>query len=201
MEELELRPLKPEEIAKMSEAEINLHFKKLELLSKQAEFQDIGERLAERKMKRENKDSRAMNNGLTLAQIAAGDEQKQSRCNHRKGGMDADALVSGQGTDSQYCVLKHRFANGDIWVRCLRCGKWWTPPVEVDFMEGGKLVNGLYVGGKLNKAAFDLAEREYQEALKFQTLNVTSGSCVFEFSDGGKDFRKRTRNAGRMLVK
>ena len=187
MSDKKIKPLTDEEILKMSKEDIDLHFKRLELAAKQTEFQDIGERLAERQIKRENKESRARMNGLTLKNIALGNVSSQSRCNHRKGGMDVKAIVEGQGTDNQYAVLKHRFASGDIWVRCLRCGKWWTPPAESDFM----------VDGKLDKVAFSAAEKEYQDALNFPTLNTMSTGIVFEFSDGGKVFRERTKNAGK----
>ena len=181
--EAEVSALKSKELKIKRE---ELEFRELELAEKKASLQDAQERLLERGLKRENKESRARMNGLTLHQIAAGNEQKQDRCNHKKGGMDAAALVTGQGTDSQYAVLKHTFANGDMWVRCLRCGKWWKPPLEEDYM----------LGGKLDTVRFDAAVKEYKEALNFQTLNIPSGSVTFGFSDGGKNFRKQTKNAG-----
>src|SRR5438046_2206938 len=145
------------------EAEIKaseLALKKLEILEKQANLQDIQERLAERQMVRTNKDQRSRGNGLTLRQNEQKYTSMQANCNHKKGGNGVEGIVNGQGDDSQYAVLKHQFLNGDIWVRCLRCAKTWKPPVEMEYYLNDL---GVAVGkqdGKFNKEKFDAAVQE-----------------------------------------
>lgn len=154
--------------------------KKLELLERKAHLQDLEEQLAERELKRENKRQRSITNGQTLKQLDDIDTAAQKRCNHRKGGNGAHGVVAGQGDDSQYAVLKHTFANGDMWVRCLRCRKTWKPPVKE-----------LYT----SEAAFLKAVVEYETAVNFQTRNVPSGSVQFRFSDNGAYYRQVTASS------
>lgn len=157
---------------------LELQAAKLSIMEKEANLQDVRERLAERQMQRETKSMRAITNGQTIKQTAAAVKQKQTRCNHRKGGQGLSAIVGGQGDDSQYAVYKHMFCNGDIWVWCLRCHKCWRPPVEAWFE---------------TKELYNKALAEYDVALNFQTRNIASGSYVFKFSDGGAYFREMTR--------
>jgi len=158
---------------------LELQAAKLSILEKEANLQDVRERLAEREMQRETKSMRAYTNGQTIKQTNAAIKQRQDNCNHRKGGNGLAGL-RGQGDDSQYAVYKHMFCNGDVWVRCLRCGKMWRPPVEA---------------WHDTKEAYNKELQEYQVALNFQTRNVSSSSYVFKFSDGGAYFREITRNS------
>jgi TolA-binding protein len=171
--------------AEMKRAELEL--KQLEIKAKKAELQDLEERLQERELKRDNKRQRSTTNGATLEQIKRGFEATQSRCNHKKGGNGADGIIGGQGDDSQFCVLKHVMPWGDTWIRCLRCGKTWKPPIKEQFMfdEKGKVIPN----GKYNEAQYNKAVADYQTALQFQTRNVTSGSIQYRYSDGGDDAR------------
>lgn len=153
---------------------------KLSLLEKEANLQDIKERLAERQMTRETKFMRAKTNGQTIAAQNQSAKQRQARCNHRKGGSGYDAIMNGQGDDSQYAVYMHMFCNGDIYVRCLRCGKDWRPPVK-EWYDTHEMYLDAY--------------NEYQKALNFQTRNSMSTSYVFRFSDNGAYFREVMRHA------
>ncbi len=173
-----------EEKLKMTDAEYDSKVKELNLRKLEAENQDLEERLAEREMKRETKRQRSTNNGTVLRQIAASEKAAQDHCNHKKGGSGAEGFIGGQGDDSQYAILKHRMPNGDVWVRCLRCGKTWKPPVEENFT----------VKGKLDEEAYNAAQHEYELAVAFQTRNQMSSSIQFRFSDGGKFFRKTTKD-------
>lgn len=167
------------------EAEIKakeLELRNLEILEKKANLQDLAERLAERQMKRENKGQRSKNNGSTLQQSAARDIAIQSHCNHRKGGDGLDGFANGQGTDSQYAIIKHTFGHGDTWIRCLRCGKTWKPPVKSQFYFNDRGINVAVQDGVFNKEKYEEAIREYKEALNFQTRNVPSGSYQFRFT-------------------
>ena len=168
------------EALELESKQLEVASKKLEILEKQANLQDLQERLAERELKRENKRQRSLTNGQTLKQLATNDLAAQKRCNHRKGGNGAQGVVGGQGDDSQYAVLKHTFANGDMWVRCLRCGKTWKPPIEEAFKTEAEFLAAVVV---------------YETAKNFQTRNVASGSCQFRFSDGGKHYREVTQNS------
>jgi len=156
---------------------LEVELKKLEVLEKQANLQDITERLAERELKRETKKQRSLTNGQTLKQLENGYEATQKRCNHRKGGDGANGVILGRGQDDQYAVLKHVFANGDTWVRCLRCAKTWKPPVHESYKS-----EELYLK----------AIAEYETALNFPTRNHTSGSIQFRFSDNGEYYRQVT---------
>ena len=145
----------------------------------QANLQDIQERLAERELAREQKRQKSLSNGLILKQNAAAETAHQRKCNHRKGGNGAAGVVGGQGDDTQYAVLKHTFANGDMWVRCLRCGKTWKPPVRELFALEEEYLKAIVA---------------YETAINFQTRNVPSASVQFRFSDNGAYYRQVTAN-------
>lgn len=113
----------------------------------------------------------AVMNGSTLKQMESIRKIQHARCNHLKGGYGIEAIVQGKGGHSnpayqQYAVIKHTFANGDTWINCLRCGKKWKP-----------------------------GHPDYEDALKFSTLNVSSSGIQFQFSDGGAKHRELTANS------
>lgn len=181
----DLKAVRP--VVKQTVAEMDAELKSLELaaarlsvMEKEANLQDVRERLAEREMLRENRRMKHYTNGQTLRQTNAADLAKEKRCNHRKGGQGMAGLVGGQGDDSQMAVFRHMFANGDIWGRCQRCGMTWKPPMRESFdTEVGYLE----------------AEAKYQAMLNFQTRNIMSTGYVFRFSDGGKYYREVTANS------
>lgn len=160
-------------------ARLELKAKQLEILEREANLQDIQDRLAERQLKRTDRAQRSITNGQTLKSLASNDAAHQLRCNHRKGGNGVQGVLGGQGDDSQYAVLKHTFANGDMWVRCLRCGKTWKPPIKSQYKTEEEY---------LAKFA------EWQAATNFQTRNVPSGAVRFQFSDNGQYYREMTAN-------
>jgi hypothetical protein len=174
--------------------EMEIEFKKLEIEAKKLELLDIRDRVDERQMKRDNKDQRTRANGVVLDNNLAQRRAAQAQCNHKKGGNGIEGFMSGQGDDPQYAVFKHTFLNGDMWVRCLRCGKWWKPPVEASFYfdERGREVAPK--DGKFNKEMFEEAQREYRFALAFPTRNSPSSGYQFRFSDGGQVFRDVTKD-------
>lgn len=172
---------KKQSVAEM-DAEIKaleLEAKRLEVAEKKANLQDLQERLDERQLKRENKQSLALTNGATLKQTEANNAAAQKRCNHRKGGNGAQGILLGQGDDTNYAVLKHTFANGDTWVRCLRCGKTWKPPIRANFKTEEDYLS---------------AHVSYKTALEYQTRNIPSGSIQYRFSDNGEHFREAMAN-------
>lgn len=168
------------EALQLETARLELEAKQLEIKERKAHLEDLQEQLADRELKRESKRQRSITNGATLNQLAAIDEANQRRCNHRKGGNGAQGVVGGHGDDSQYAVIKHTFANGDMWVRCLRCGKTWKPPVRSLFTK---------------EEEFLKAVAAYETAVNFQTRNVPSGSVQFRFSDNGAYYREVTKNS------
>lgn len=159
---------------------LELEERKLSVQLKKAELEDAQSRLDDRKLKKENVGQTAKTNGQTLLDTAKRERQSQERCNHRKGGNGLNAYVGGQGQDSMYALMKHQFCNGDIWIRCMRCGKTWKPPVESQY---------------LNNAEFQLAKMEYQRALDFPTNNTGSTSAQFRFSDNGQFYREQTASS------
>jgi hypothetical protein len=182
--------LEPVKTAKQAQLEaMEAEIKALELEEKQlavkfqkANLVDMEERLAERELKRESRRQDAQSKGAALSVKAKNEATQQSNCNHKKGGNGAQGVVGGQGDDSQYAVLKHTFANGDTWVRCLRCGKTWKPPVKSDF--------------KNNAEGYTAAMNVYKAALQFQTRNVPSKGIVFSYGEGGVElYRENTKNA------
>lgn len=156
---------------------LELENAKLALEERKANTIDLKERLQERELKRENVRQEAYTKGATIKAIDNNRVKTQERCNHKKGGNGAQGVVGGLGDDSQYAVLKHKFAHGDVWVRCLRCAKTWKPPVKSQFIN--------------NQAGYDVAMDTYKQALNFQTRNVASGGIVFQYSDGGEFAREQ----------
>jgi hypothetical protein len=151
----------------------------LEIRAKKAQIQDLEESLAERELKRENKRQRSLTNGETLKSLDRDDKAAQKRCNHKKGGNGIVGVKGGRGDAPQHAILLHTFANGDTWVRCLRCGKTWKPPVERAYK---------------SREDYLTAYAEYQAALNFQTNNSPSSSYMFKYSDNGEYYRQVTEH-------
>jgi len=166
-----------------------LELKRLELLEREANLEDLRERLAERQLKRKSRDGVFRGHGANLKQDTINRKTKQEICNHHKGGDGAQGVIGGQGDDTQYCIMRHVMGNGDIWVRCLRCGKTWKYPVASEYS---------------TKAEYQAALVEYQAALKFPTRNHTSGTHTFSWGvvqneqgklEGGPEFyREKTKS-------
>jgi hypothetical protein len=124
---------------------------------------------------------------MNLIQDRQNRNDTQKRCNHKKGGDGVRGVIGGKGDDVQYAVLKHTFCNGDTWIRCLRCGKTWKPPILVDYK---------------TDEGYKAAQERYQIALDFTTRNQTSSSYCFQWgynpekTKGGDEFfREVTRNS------
>jgi hypothetical protein len=152
---------------------------KLEVKEKLANLQDLEERLAERELKRETRRQVSKTNGATIAALNREATMKEARCNHKKGGNGLAGLKGGKGTDSQYAILQHTFANGDMWIRCLRCGKTWKPPVRRAYK---------------TEDEYNIAAAKYELAKEFQTNNSPSSSYLFRYSDNGEFYREVTES-------
>ena len=151
--------------------DLEVKAKELELLERQANLEDITERLAERQMKREQVRQKAYSNGATLRDTAIQEASVQKRCNHRKGGDGAAGIKLGQGISPHYAVIKHGMLTGELWVRCQRCGKTWKPPIEIDYAPGG-------FKAELGIKGYVQALSEYETAKNFPTNNTPSFSSA-----------------------
>lgn len=157
---------------------LELEEKKLAIQFQKANLVDMEERLAERELKRANIRQEAYTKGDTIKSLNKNKAANQKRCNHKKGGNGANGVVGGKGDSPDYALLTHTFANGDIWVKCLRCHKTWKPPVESEYQ---------------SQQSFDLATQAYKLALEFPTKNTPSGGVQFRYSDGGALYRENTK--------
>jgi hypothetical protein len=174
--------------AKLMELEIKrqeLEAKGLEIQERKYHIQDLKAKLADREISEKQAKEDREQQGKTIAQQEATDKYRFSVCTHRKGGLvsprDQRVLSTG-GNANQRAVLKHQMINGDIWVRCLRCGKTWAPPVMNNFFFDAKGRNVAPVDGEFNKEKFEKSVAEYKEATMFETNNSMSTSVQCRFS-------------------
>jgi hypothetical protein len=124
--------------------------------------------------------------GRCLIEMDRNHAHRQSQCNHRKGGLISRRTITdaggekthttytmpNKGTSPLYAVIKHQFSHGDIWVRCLRCGKWWKPPLRSQYKTDRDFWRAMF---------------EYEEALNFDTNNTTSGGVLLRFNTFSRD--------------
>lgn len=162
-----------------------LEAKLLEKQEREYHIKDLKARLAEREIQEKQIQEDRASQGRTFAQQEATDTYRFRICTHRKGGnvttRDMRVLSTG-GNNVQYAIMKHQMINGDIWVRCLRCGKTWAPPVEINFFfdAAGKRVAPQ--DGNFDRVKFERAREEYERATMMETNNSMSGSVQCRFS-------------------
>lgn len=140
------------------EAAVDLEMRQLKLVI-------MREQVASIKAKHNAKYEEGQSKLLAIRQFLATREANRDKCNHRKGGMGADAVVHGQGTDAMFAVIKHGKPNGTWMVLCARCGKEW----HQDF----------YVQGVLVEAG--TGEEEFRKAINLPTDSSPSKSSSFEY--------------------
>lgn len=155
----------------------------LQAQERKLNVEDLRGRIEERKLKDMSRVDRFKDHGKALTQIKQNEEIQQSKCTHRKGGNGLEGYIAGQGQKPEFAVMKHVFANGDMWVRCLRCGRTWKPPVKSQYFFGpnGKPL-AEFKGGKFDQAKYEAAFVEYRAACAFPTNNSTSSSALFGFN-------------------
>lgn len=161
----------------LATAREELEEKRLTNLLHKASLEDSQDVLATRELKRQQTGQRARGNGIILNDIRRVATATQARCTHRKGGNGLAGFVGGQGQDSNYAILTHTFANGDIEVWCMRCKKKWKKPIQAHHD---------------SPESYNAAVEEYRRALNFPTDNSPSTSVPFRFSDNGEYYRERT---------
>jgi len=174
--------------SKLMELELKaqeLEAKQLEIQERGYHIQDLRARLADRDIREKQSREDREQQGKTIAQQEATDSYRFSVCTHRKGGTvsnrDSRVLATG-GNSNQYAVIKHQMINGDIWVRCLRCGKTWAPPVERNFFFDEKGRQVAPADGQFDKVKFAAAVEDYRRATMFETNNSMSTSVQCRFS-------------------
>jgi len=177
--------------AKLMELEIKrqeLEAKGIEIQERKYHIQELKAKLADREISEKQVKEDREQQGRTIAQQEATDKYRYTVCTHKKGGLvsprDQRVLSTG-GNAAQYAVLKHQMINGDIWVRCLRCGKTWAPPVEKNFFFDAKGRQVAPVDGEFSKVKFEHAVEDYKRATMFETNNSmsTSVQCRFRIVD------------------
>jgi hypothetical protein len=163
-----------ETVAGKSDAEVEKELKRVELEQKKLELEyrqadlivkrDEAERIKGRRQAALDQNRAKM---LSLRNFIANREAAQTRCNHRKGGVDARAFLEGQGTSAMYCVNKHKLPNGNYMVICQRCGKEWHPADKWFVVDGVNVPKPATPG--------------WAEAINFPTDNTPSTSGTFQF--------------------
>ncbi len=101
-----------------------------------------------------------------LQQFLLQRKARQAHCNHRKGGVGAEAVLKGEGQSAMACVIKHILPSGKYFVLCQRCGKEWHPDLTPLQNSGIKQVH----------------TPGYFKALQLTTNNTSSGSSRFDFA-------------------
>jgi hypothetical protein len=126
------------------------------------------------KMRTPQQIANARTQGLVLDSQSRKQVVRKLQCNHLKGGVcvrsNGKLSLPTIGTASHYSVVKHQHINGDFWIRCLRCGKTWMPPIRSEFK---------------TEREFYRAVEEYETAKNFPTNNVTSTSVLCQFRLNG----------------
>ena len=173
--------------AKLMELEIKrqeLEAKSLEIQERKYHIQDLKREAADREITEKQLKEDREQQGRTIAQQDATDKYRFSICTHIR--ADWYRLATNASLDrrqaAQYAVIKHQMINGDIWVRCLRCGKTWAPPVMNNFFFDAKGRSVAPVDGEFSKDKFEKAVEDYKKATMFETNNSMSTSVQCRFS-------------------
>lgn len=147
-------------LASKTNADVLVELSALELEEKQLDLEIKRETVAKIRAQRSAKLEEARSKMIATKQFLAQREANQANCNHRKGGIGAEAVMRGQGTDAMYSVIKHKLPCNRYFVLCQRCGKEWHPAQP---LFGIKATAG------------------YDEAIRFPSDNTPSGSSTFMF--------------------
>lgn len=182
----------------------------LELQKRERELniQDVRARISDRETRQLQKTMDREAQGRTFAQQRATDEAKWAICTHKKGGTVSQRnmqVLSTGGNSIQYAVIKHQMINGDMWVRCLRCGRTWQPPVKENFYFNAKGKVVAPKDGTFNEEKYLEVLAEYKRAVNFETNNSPSGSVQCRFTkwdekseqwvDATLDYRTAVKNS------
>lgn len=151
-------------LAPKTNADVLAELSALELEEKALDLEIKRETVAKIRSQRAAKQEEARAKIIATLQFLKQREMNQLNCNHRKGGIGAEAVMRGQGSDAMYAVIKHKLPHGKYFVLCQRCGKEWHPPVPI---LGEKGTPG------------------YNDAVNWPTDNSPSGSSTFLYERTG----------------
>jgi hypothetical protein len=158
--------------------------KKLEIQERLANIDESKKRQSDREIKRKQFENDLKQKARIFGQQRYTDTLRQSVCSHRKGGMvdSRNMRVLHEGGDSEKrSIIRHRMINGDLWIRCTRCGKTWAPPVEKMFYFDADGHNVAPCDGVFSQGRFNDADKEWKEACKFTTTGSPSSSVICSF--------------------
>lgn len=179
-------------LAELQARQLDLQLKQEELVAKKLEIQERLANIDEGKARQEKRlllkrqfEADLKSKAKVFGQAKATDELRQNVCTHRKGGMASprDMRVLHEGGDSEKrSIIRHRMINGDMWVRCTRCGKTWAPPVKKNFFFDAEGRQVAQADGVFDLGKFNDAHKEWNEAaVKFSTNTTPSSSVVVTF--------------------
>jgi hypothetical protein len=147
-------------IENKTNADILAELSALELEEKALDLEIKRETVAKIRAQRQSKLEETRSKTLATLQFLMQRRMNQENCNHRKGGIGAEAVMRGQGSDAMYSVIKHKLPHGKHFVLCQRCGAEWHPPVPILGEPGTP---------------------GWKEAVSWPTDNSPSGSSTFLF--------------------
>lgn len=151
-------------------ADVTAELAALEMEEKQLDLEIKRETVSKIRAQRASKLEEARSKTMAVKQFLAQRKAVQDNCNHRKGGIGAEAVMRGQGTDAMYAVIKHKLPCNRYFVLCQRCGAEWHPAQPIF---GIKATPG------------------YEEAIRWPSDNTPSGSSTFMF-ERAEAFAERT---------
>jgi hypothetical protein len=141
-------------------ADVSAQLIALELEEKQLDLEIKRESVSKIRAQRAAKLDEARAKIQSVMQFLATRRANQESCNHRKGGQGHQAVIRGEGTDANHCVIKHKMPNGKFQIFCQRCGREWIAPFPKLGIEGSP---------------------DYLWALQLPSDNTPSGSSTFLF--------------------
>lgn len=130
----------------------------LRLQKEELELEQLTHDVMVLRQNRENRKRNAEQNERDLRELREMDAARVEQCNHRSGGEGLEALMSGQGSDANYAVIKHTYPWGETRVHCTRCPAEWKPGDKADEHPSGI---------------------SYKQALMLPTWNKPSGTQLF----------------------
>lgn len=165
IEKMQMGTLTAADLDGMSQEEVGLLHSKAQVLRQALDIEDMQERIAERKRKRQEIIEAHKSQQEAIDKFNQDILSQQAICRHRKGGKNLPGILNGR--DSDMSVIIHTYAWGEVMVMCTRCCKEWRkPPVALS---------------KKDPKLYRRQMAEYHEALRFPTDNEPSGSVLFAF--------------------
>jgi uncharacterized protein len=147
----------------MTPSEQDIELKRLQILEKQLQLEDLTMRVENEKARRKAIAQAHEQAMRTLDEANKNIEKDQAFCKHKKGGKNLEGIIN--GNDPNYSVIKHTYATGEVEVLCSRCGKQWKEPKAAL--------------RKTDPEKYKEQMEEYREAINFPTDNEPSGTQLF----------------------